>query len=372
MNNSFLYGSSEVDGVSVRLMDTYFRIKKLVDFAIAKKVDFVVHAGDVSDSSNPSEIVRRYFAEAILPLLLSGIPFIVIAGNHDLQFGRNWLTSMGLIENNNLIVIETSGVLIFETPKKEEVHISAVPYGGYDMLGAIKKFNKKNIEKEVTRGCFSMMLVHIGLKEGVVGVNEINLKAECGYKLFKKGNYDYVALGHYHKRQSFGNVHYSGSLLRSDFSERKEKKGFVYYEDGKIKFVVLPDRRFVHLTNKHFKTIVGKRTRNFKKFVLRDEFLSLIKDSIIKIRLLISSDMFRLINASDISNQLYSLGAAKVLYDWNIDLDNKRSYKEKEDFDFINYDEAIKRYCLKNGIRDKEFINQGRQIWREALQGFGE
>jgi len=81
----------------------------------------------------------------------------------------------------------------------------------------------------------------------IVPVSELNVKA-----------FDYVALGHIHRFQNLNKddappIIYSGSIERIDFTEEKEKKGFVLGEiieaeegwDCKYEFVETPARKFI-------------------------------------------------------------------------------------------------------------------------------
>jgi DNA repair protein SbcD/Mre11 len=57
--------------------------ERIVETAIARKVDAVTLAGDIFDSSNPSVRARVVFREGIQRLYEEGIPVFLAAGNHD-------------------------------------------------------------------------------------------------------------------------------------------------------------------------------------------------------------------------------------------------------------------------------------------------
>lgn len=97
------------------------------------------------------------------------------------------------------------------------------------------------------------ILVTHGMVTGAVfstGQQAIGEDLELGLDTLRAAKCDYVALGHVHKRQTFGrDVAYSGSPGRMNFGEQEEKGALlVEVERGKppvIRFVPTPARKFV-------------------------------------------------------------------------------------------------------------------------------
>lgn len=363
LSSSLLYGFNEMDGLPLRLSDARDRIGVLVDFAIEKQVDFVLHCGDICDSANPNEGVRRIFTTGISRLLKKKIRFITISGNHDLQKGRvHWLKSSEIIGSKYLMVIEEPEDFFFRVNNDStSVKIYAVPYGNYDMIKQIKEYNKLSKQEKAS---LMILATHIGVREGTVGVNEIQLRTECSVKLFDKGNYDCVVLGHYHKRQIFRrNICYSGSLIIQDFSERLEGKGFVYY-DGCINFMELKDRSFCLLENDCFKKIMVNR--RFKRFQLKKQYVKWIKNGIVKVRLVVSPEIFKSVDVARLTKQLKDYGAVRVIYDWKVERKIKKGGKEKGE-GLLTYEKAIDIYCEERGIEGVKFIGRGKEMLKKVL-----
>lgn len=62
---------------------TFEAFEALVDYAISKKVDFFLVAGDVYDSADRSLRAQLRFCRALDRLADQGIPTFVVHGNHD-------------------------------------------------------------------------------------------------------------------------------------------------------------------------------------------------------------------------------------------------------------------------------------------------
>jgi DNA repair exonuclease SbcCD nuclease subunit len=78
-------GLRQVDGAVASLIkDATFRaFDNVVDLALAKKVDFLLVAGDVYDAADRSLRAQLKFAEGLKKLTNSGIRCFVCHGNHD-------------------------------------------------------------------------------------------------------------------------------------------------------------------------------------------------------------------------------------------------------------------------------------------------
>ena len=58
-------------------------LKRIIDLALAEKVDLVLIAGDTFDSSQPSPRAQLFFAAQVKRLTDAQIQVVMIFGNHD-------------------------------------------------------------------------------------------------------------------------------------------------------------------------------------------------------------------------------------------------------------------------------------------------
>jgi len=106
---------------------------------------------------------------------------------------------------------------------------------------------------------------HWATKEALIGEEEFRYHEGISSRYYE--DFKRIYLGDFHKYQKYGNWMYVGSLARKNFSERSDKKGFVYSEltDGVLEdtFVVVPDREFIEIeiTDESKSSLDLKKTR---------------------------------------------------------------------------------------------------------------
>ena len=86
--------NQDENGNNIREYDFYNSFKSIVDDIIKLKPDFVIHSGDLFHRSTPSNKSIVFANSQINRLSVEGIPFFIIAGNHDLP--KSIFTGQGL------------------------------------------------------------------------------------------------------------------------------------------------------------------------------------------------------------------------------------------------------------------------------------
>lgn len=255
------YGKMDAaTGMSTRLADFLKAFDELVDYALDTKVDLVLFCGDAYKSREPSQTQQREFARRINRLATAGIPVFLLVGNHDLHNAFNKATAVDIFDTltvPNVFVSNRPGVYKIQTASGL-VQIASLPWLRRGVL--LSKDDTKNLSFEevnlkaqdvltdiisshaasVDPNLPSILAAHVWVtgatvgseKQMTIGQEPVLLPGNIANRAF-----DYVALGHIHKRQvvnlSYGNappVVYSGSLERVDFSEETDEKGFYLIE----------------------------------------------------------------------------------------------------------------------------------------------
>ena len=76
-----------INGVNSRLLDRINSLSIVVNYAIENKADFFFILGDIFNKINPIEKLRTLFVATVInPLILNGIPIVIVPGNHDTNF----------------------------------------------------------------------------------------------------------------------------------------------------------------------------------------------------------------------------------------------------------------------------------------------
>jgi DNA repair exonuclease SbcCD nuclease subunit len=226
---------------------------KIVDYAIEKKVDVFIVAGDIFHTPNPDENLMKYCAAIVARLLKEKIRVRLLVGNHDSDGLNHSLESL----ESYLYYLEPSDMLkiISNKNKKydsgDDVYIHSevirgvkyiyVPYQKNIYRALSKARDKRNLKKLA-----NVLVVHGSTKEAFTSTDYKLKNAEIDKEHLR--GYSYVALGDFHRAQEVGDdlfkktneAYYSGSIIRMDWGERNDEKSFNYvriYKGGKSKAV---------------------------------------------------------------------------------------------------------------------------------------
>jgi len=262
------------DGINQREMDVYDAFKQFVDYAIKSKPDLIIHAGDLFDSVRPNNRAITFAVKQIIRLSKKGIPFVVIAGNHEhpkLKETGRIFSIFDHIGHVYPIYNAKYKTLSFEI-NKEKIMVHAIP-----QCELKTQFNEelKKLKPDSTKD-YNIFISHgavTGIK--IFSMNEFN-ELIIPTKVLSK-NFDYIALGHYHRFTKLANnAFYSGSTERFTFTDAPDKKGFLELElsNGKLK------HNFIELENRPMMDPKSIKCSNLKL----DEVMKKIKETVLEIK----------------------------------------------------------------------------------------
>jgi DNA repair exonuclease SbcCD nuclease subunit len=220
-------------GRNQREVDVAAAFTQAIDGVIAVRPDAVVVAGDLFHAVRPtnSAILHAVQEFGHLQRSLPGVPIIVIAGNHDTPRSTDTTSIFGLLN-------ELGGVHVADAAERRivvpelDLSIFAVPHQAL--------FETPRIVLEPAGPERHQVLVIHGEVPGLFGDDQ-NI-AEPGGALLSdedlRGNWSYVALGHYHVQHKVRDRQwYSGSLdyvssnpwgeLREERASRLSGKGWL-------------------------------------------------------------------------------------------------------------------------------------------------
>jgi exonuclease SbcD len=246
-------------GLNGRVMDFLRRLSEVVDYALDNEIDLVLFAGDAYKTRNPNSTYRREFARRIKRLADTGIPVVLLVGNHDLPAQHRRASSIEVFHTlsvPNVLVANRDHLHHLATRRGDPIQIATVPYPIRQRLLAHEEYKAKTIAEldqlvqqivaeniqalaaqvdpslpAVLTGHFSVSEAKLGSERAVMlGRDVVVLKS-----VLADPTWDYVALGHIHRHQALNRdshppIVYSGSLERIDFGEEGESKGFVVAE----------------------------------------------------------------------------------------------------------------------------------------------
>jgi DNA repair protein SbcD/Mre11 len=240
-------------GLSSRLEDYLRALDRLVDFAIESRVDLVLFCGDAYKSREPSQTQQREFAKRIKRLSAGGIPLFLLIGNHDLPNALGRATATEIFDT-----LSVPGVYLASRPgiqrvqtRSGELQVAALPWVrrsallSKDANGRSLDFTQINerLQQALTGVILdqvskldpalpSILAAHVWVMNASAGTEKsMSIGQEHMLLLSSVASpaFDYVALGHIHKRQVLNEnppVVYSGSLERLDFGDEDDEKGY--------------------------------------------------------------------------------------------------------------------------------------------------
>ncbi len=191
-------------------------LTRIVDWALAEKVDLVLIAGDTFDSAKPSPRSQLFFAQQIKRLTDAQIQVVMIFGNHDHMRREDLLVNQSpyfkLLGANEAVEKAT-----FKTKDNFNYDVVGFSYlNNHITEDKIPDFPGK--EHNYTFG-----LMHAQEKETD---SRKNVYAPFTVSEVQALNYDYFALGHIHARRNLSEkpwIVYSGNIQGRHINEMGAK-----------------------------------------------------------------------------------------------------------------------------------------------------
>ena len=202
-------------GLEEREQDIYDSFNQAIDISIENKVDFVIFAGDIFHTPNPSGTTILQMANALKRLKQSGIESFFILGEHDISRVRT--TPIPYVYHN----LEFSKYI----GREEPVYYKNVMIIGLDkirkneMEGLEEKFSKLESLANKHNG-HKILVLHQGIAEVNKFAGEIN-----STDLPK--NFTYYAMGHLHDKFLKQYKHLKGPLAYPGSTDMTSNQGDV-------------------------------------------------------------------------------------------------------------------------------------------------
>jgi DNA repair exonuclease SbcCD nuclease subunit len=233
------YAKLDENGLNQREVDCYSAFDQAIDLAIEKKVDFVLHAGDLFNTIRPSNRTIFVALSGISRLAQEDIPFIVISGNHSTPRLRETGSVFRIFDFFDNVHPVYKGR--YEPLEMNDCFLHLVPHCLDSTVLA------QELKKVKTKEGRNVLALHAG----VIGIDVFRM-GDFNELLVAPGEIDkgmdYVALGHYHEyAHLFDRAYYPGSTERLSFSEAKREKGVLLVDDGKEEFIPLQTREMLDL-----------------------------------------------------------------------------------------------------------------------------
>jgi len=348
------YRKSTEEGINQREKDVYNSFEQFTDYAIEKKPDLIIHAGDLFDSVRPNNRAITFAIKQMVRLSKEKIPFVLISGNHEqpkLKETGHIFSVFDHINNIYPIYNEEYEKISFEINGKKII-VHALP-----QCNSKKNFNEQLKKLKPEKNSDYNFLTSHGSVTGVQDftMNEFN-ELIIPARILSR-NFDYIALGHYHRYTKLAdNTYYSGAIESLTFSEANENKGFLELniEKNKIKtnFVELKTRPMINsepieCSELKIDQIMKKIKQQAKKIKPKEKTVRItLKD--------ISPNLYRNLDFNDIRKEF---GDA-IHYEIKADVKEKDNTSSTFSNSKINaLANEFKDFIEKQNIEDKKILS---------------
>ena len=209
-------------------------------FNIAKEEEaIVIFGGDLFHKRNAVD--TRVYNEVFKVFARNkDVAVLMIRGNHDAT--TNSIYTDSSIDTFNYLPNVTV-FTAFGAIEKNNVNIVFTAYG--DETEEIKEYIKSNVQEDKV----NVLVGHLGVEGSLTGKGSHRLEGAFGYQDLQPELYDFILLGHYHRRQYFNNPNhlYGGSLMQQSFSDEQEANGVHLIDTDKLTttFIPINTRKFI-------------------------------------------------------------------------------------------------------------------------------
>lgn len=233
---------TDEEGKNIREEDVYNAFSQAVDIILREKPDFALHTGDLFHRASPSNRSLITALEQINRIAEAGIPFYIIAGNHDYPKTIYTPAIHELYKLNGKVTICNGENL--EVIEKDKYILHLLPHINSDTV-----FKQEVAKIKPNKGIKpNIFATHLTL--GAYFMEELGERVFPTENLSVLKEFDYVALGHWHKFQhlkEYGNVYYAGATERTAESQTGYDMGVVRVTIGdstKAELIALPLRPY--------------------------------------------------------------------------------------------------------------------------------
>ncbi|MBI2102349.1 exonuclease SbcCD subunit D [Candidatus Woesearchaeota archaeon] len=207
-----------------------------IDGCIAEKVDFILFAGDLFNTSLPSLDTLKIVAKKLKELQDRNIPLYTIAGSHD--FSPSGKTMIDVLENGGLLVNVCKGKVNAETKELElrftvDNKTGAKITGVLGRRGLLDKTYYESLQREMLENepGYKIFMFHTTIAELLP--EHLAMMEAQPISVFPQ-RFNYYAGGHIHHPtkkviDGYGTVTYSGALFPNNFQEVEKYSYGGYY-----------------------------------------------------------------------------------------------------------------------------------------------
>lgn len=212
----------------------------------------------------------------------SDVQVILVRGNHDsVTNSLHSISSLDTLSNLPNVVVFTEPSYLEVGTGETAFMLHGLPYG--EEIADMKMWLNNSVKQMEKFELPNLLVAHIGVDGATVGQYSHTLEGAFTVGDLHPDKFDYIYLGHYHKRQELApNVIYGGNTIQTSFSDEGQTKGYhelLISEDGTM------STNYVEIPNKMFITVTGDNIpdndileNNYIRFTGTEEQAKVVND----------------------------------------------------------------------------------------------
>lgn len=227
LDSPFKTISDRADLGTKRRLEQREALKKVINYIKENNIEYLFICGDLYEQEYIRESTIKYINDLFKEIPQTKI--YIAPGNHDPYIKNSYYAIYNW--NNNVKIFNQN----VEKIENEDVDIYGFGFNNFEMNeNQLENINIENKNK------INILITHGDLTESIYNPMNINI--------LKNKGFNYVALGHVHKRDDSTNIVYPGSLISLGFDELGQH-GMIVGEINNNnlikKFIPVDDREFI-------------------------------------------------------------------------------------------------------------------------------
>jgi exonuclease SbcD len=354
---------------------------KLFDFIIAEaqnNADVLFISGDIYETPNPPNIIRREFEKRLVYCNNIGLPVIFIPGNHCIpksDGSSHPFISDRVYSLPNIFLIDDIGIQTITVKNGEIINVLGLPHmypKDWKKYGDNSASAVSNILKKINIEGNNIIIGHLTISGVINSYEKMDVFSEefmVPKEVFQSAsNFSVVLLGHIHQYIKVDkNIWYSGSLFPNTFGEEADRKGYVYFEVDNNKLVKQEFKEFNNYTRlKSIVIVVNKEDKNPTDIIIKSIINANIDNSIVRVNYNVTEEQLLYVDIGKIKDSLKNTKYYDIVYDIiDTNNDNNRLNTIENNMTPIN---TVNKYCEIKGGEYKENYQDLEKITLELLE----
>lgn len=352
----------------------------LLDYVISEAKnngDILFIAGDIYETPNPSNRIRKEFEQRLVYCNEIGLPVVFIPGNHctpKSDGSSHPFVSDRIYSLPNIFLIDEVGIQTVTAKNGEVINVLGLPHmypKDWRKYGDNSGEAVANIIKKAQLNGSSIIIGHLTVA-GVINNYELADVFTEEFVVPKEvfqatSKFAAVILGHIHQYNKIDdNIWYSGSLFPNTFGEEADRKGYVYFEINDNKLVKHDFIGFTDYTRlKTVRVVADKNDKDPTDIVIKSIVNANLDGCIVRINYEVTEEQLLYMDIGKIRESLRNT----VFFDITHDIIDSDRDIRKSGIEFkMKPIDVVEKFCSIRGGEYKEHTKDLVAVTNELLE----